>query len=504
MFLWFGRQKSHLLNHKVMIPMLKFNLTTTLVFVAAAMILAACQPVPVPSDPIPALTPVESTRPSLPTPIQPTAATPTQTATPEFLVPLEQLDEVKITLWHPWVGELAQEIDQQVDHFNQTNEWDIHVMVKRSGSSMALAQQFEQAISADAEVPDIVIAPSEHLQYWHERDEQIVVLNDLLSDPVWGLSEQQRAGFPFVFWQQDQTEGLQLGIPVQRTARVFYYNLTWASELGFARPPGTLEEFKNQACAAAAANNAGGVRDNYNTGGWIVDTDGLTTYAWLKSFGLDNPFQSDPPHFAFDQPATQQAFEFLRGMLDEGCAWFSRSPASDEQFALRRALFYSGDLLDLPMQTRTMERMESQDVWMLIPFPGFVSDRPTVIVNGLSYGILKSTSEAELAAWLFVRWMNDSEIQYNLLQVGGGLPVTSASANMAEDLRRQYPQWGPALQWIPIAQAAPTVSDWRVARFVIDDAAWYALQFYVEPDQIAAIPAQIDATIQEVLEVNGQ
>ena len=140
---------------------------------------------------------------------------------------------------------------------------------------------------------------------------------------------------------------------------------------------------------------------------------------------------------------------------------------------------------------------------MLLPFPGFVPNRPTVIVSGLSYGIIDSTPEQEMAAWLFVRWMNSSEIQASLLQAGGGLPVSSAAAEMTEEFRRQYPQWGPALQWIPIAKAAPTVSDWRVARFVLEDGAWYALQFFVEPERIPAILTQIDETIREVVEHGG-
>jgi len=465
--------------------------------------LTACQPEPLPDDRLPVVTPVEQTRQPFPTPISTPVPTPTQTATPEFLVPLEELDSQVIQMWHPWVGDIARQIDLQVDRFNQTNEWGIHVEVERVGSSMALAQRFEEGFNDPDAPPNVVIAPSEHLHYWFERDRQVVVLNDLLSDPVWGLSEPQRAGFPFVFWQQDQTDGLQLGIPVQRTARVFYYNLTWASELGFTRPPTTLEEFKAHACAAAEANNAGRIPENFNTGGWIVDTDGLTVYTWFKAFGLDSPWRDDPPGFTFEQPAAQQALEFLRGMVDEGCAWFSRSPAHDEQFAQRRALFYSGSLLDLPMHTRTMQRMESQDVWMLLPFPGFVHDRPTVIVSGLSYGIIDSTPEQEMAAWLFVRWMNSSEIQASLLQAGGGLPVSSAAAGMTEEFRRQYPQWGPALQWIPIAKAAPTVSDWRVARFVLEDGAWYALQFFVEPERIPAILTQIDETIREVVEHGG-
>ncbi len=438
--------------------------------------------------------PIARTRPVMPTPLQSPTPPPASTPTPD---PLAELRGLEIRLLYPWTGSLGAALQQAVDDFNQTNPWGIQVRAESSGSSMATAQRLETP-QPETVPPDLIIAPSEHLLYWHTHGNRIRPLNDFLLNPQWGLSEARRADFPLAFWQQDQAEGQQMGIPALRTPRVFFYNLTWASELGFSRPPESAEDFRQHACAAAQANNTDRTGSNDGSGGWIVDTDGWTIYAWLKSFGLNNPLQGDPARLSFNQPQTLQAAEFLRGMVDEGCAFFGRIPP-EEAFATRRALYFSASLLDIPILTAAMQRLGSQDVWMALPFP--VSDRPVVVVGGLSYGILRSQPERELAAWLFIRWMTEPEVQADLLQAGGGYPLGAASAMLAQEaMIKKYPAWGPTLQWIPIAQPLPVSGEWRFARFILEDAFWQALQYYVPVAQIPAALNQIDPTLREVIE----
>ncbi|MEW6505363.1 MAG: extracellular solute-binding protein [Chloroflexota bacterium] len=460
-------------------------------------LLSACSPV-LPSPQVEETTPqITRTRPAMPTLMQTNTPTPAYTPTPD---PLVELRGLEMRLLYPWTGSLAAALQQAVDDFNQTNEWGIKVLAESSGSSMATAQRLETP-PPEAVPPDLIIAPSEHLLYWHANGNRIRPLNDFLLDPRWGLSEARRADFPLVFWQQDQADGQQIGIPALRAPRVFFYNLTWASELGFNRPPESAADFKQHACAAAQANNTDRTGANDGSGGWMVDTDGWTIYAWLKSFGLNNSLQGEPAHLTFNQPQTLQAAEFLRGMVDEGCAFFGRIPP-EEAFATRRALYFSSSLLDLPILAAAMQRSGSEDVWMALPFP--TSDRPVVVVGGLSYAILRSQPERELAAWLFIRWMTQPEVQAALLQAGGGYPLGAASATLAQEaMRQKYPAWLPTLQWIPIAQPLPVSGEWRFARFILEDAFWQALQYYVPPDQLPAIINQIDPTLREVLEMHG-
>ena len=478
-----------------------FSRITGAALLLATILLTACQPVDgtqvLPGEPTPS---AESSPDLTPEPVN-TPIPPAPTAAPVYIVPLEQLNGLKLIFSHPWTGETAFLADKLTDTFNQTNEWGIHIMVRRSGSSQALANQVEDG-PFDTEYPQVVVAPSEHLLWWLENGNLVLSLNDLIADPYFGLSEQQRADFPLAFWQQDQSGGSQVGIPAQRDPPVMFYNQTWATELGFTQPPVTVTEFKEQACAAAFANAHDRFAANDGTGGWLINTDGLVVYSWLRSFGLENALSGDPLQFQFDQPVTESAFTFIRSMVDESCAWFSRTTASNEYFANRQALIYTGHLSDLALQSRTNARLESMDSWTVLPFPD--SDRPVTVASGLSYGILRSNQAAEVAGWLFIRWLSQPENAVQLLLADGGLPVSASTVELVQAAMQEIPQWARVLQWMPSVQSAPPVAGWRIARFVLQDAFWQSLQSFTAVEDIPFILEQIDATILEVQAQQGQ
>jgi ABC-type glycerol-3-phosphate transport system substrate-binding protein len=466
----------------------------------AAMLLSACQPTGeppgIPDGRTPTVQPPDGATavPSV------SATAPPPTETPVYLVPLEQMNGLQLNFAHPWTGDTAEVVDQMVDAFNQSNEWGIHIKVQRSGSSMALVNRIEKG-SVEADFPQIVAAPSEYLLSWLEKGDRLRPLNDLIADPYFGLSEQQRADFPLVFWQQDQSAGTQAGIPATRDAPVLFYNEGWAKELGFSEPPASLEDFKNQACAAGFANAHDRVAANDGTGGWMINTDGLVVYSWLRSFGITNTLTGQPLQFHFDQPAALNAFTFLRSLADEGCAWFARTTAANEYFANRQALFYAGNLTDLALQVRTNRRLNVQDSWRIIQFPG--QDTPVTVASGLSYGVFRSNPAAETAGWLFIRWMNQPEQAAKILLATGGLPVNSAVIDMVQNQMPGGAQWQLVLTWMPTIESVPSTAGWRTARFVLQDGFWQALQSYVQPEQLPEILQEMDATILEVEAQSG-
>jgi len=430
----------------------------------------------------------------------PIVDSPTPTATPVYLVPTETLRGIPIIFAHPWTGRAADTVDSLVKSFNQTNEWGIRVSARPTGSSMALAEIVETG-RVDEFYPQVVAAPSEHLLTWLDQENRLRPLNDFIADTAYGLDDHQRTEFPLEFWQQDQIQGTQAGIPVQRDIQVLYYNQTWAEELGFTTVPTTVEEFKEQACAASFVNSHDPFLANDGTGGWMINTDGLVVYSWLKSFGLENPVSGEPPSFHFNQPAAEQAFSFLRSMADENCAWFARTTSSNEYFASRQALMVTGTLADLPLQARTMTRMDSGDNWTIIPFPDGTTS--TLVASGLSLGVMRGTTGQEMASWLFVRWMSLPENTAQILTAVGGLPVQNSVISLVEEQMADVPHWNEAVKWIPAVQSAPADKGWRVARFVLQDAFWQAMQSFTPMENLPLILEQVDATIIEVQSVPG-
>lgn len=424
---------------------------------------------------------------------------PTATATmPAYLqLSPDEVRGIQLRFLHPWVGDAAEAIDLLVADFNRSNEWGIRVQASSAGSVGALYDQVNALEAGDW--PNLIAAPAEYLFTWQQDDTGMLVnLNDYVQHADWGLSEEQIADFLPAFWQQDVTGDTRLGIPLLRDASVLMYNLSWAQELGFYRSPVTPEEFRTQACAAALALRSDNTISNDGMGGWIVETRGVTLWSWLRAFNADpSSAGMDDYRFASDEPA--DALTFLRGLLDDNCAWKSRLNEPYGYFATRQALFYSGMLEDVLTQFETMTRLGSEDQWTVIPYPS-LDGEPVVVAGGPSLAITTSTPEEQLAAWLFLRWLVSAEHLAKLTEAAGGLPVMQSTIAEMQLFGARLPQWRAGLTYLKQAQTPPSNADWRLVRSLLEDAGYQSL---LPSTAIEKIPDVLEMLDEMIVELGG-
>lgn len=439
-----------------------------------------------------------------PSPAPTLTPAPTHTSTPPIYLQVDtsQLSGIVVNFWHPLTGRQTELFNTLVQKFNQENEWGIQINQTATGGTSILSQMLEAGLK-NGTLPHVVVAPVELLNEWQYRSGLLIGLDGYIQHPDWGFSTLELADFPGVFWKQDQIANTQIGIPLTRDAQVLFYNQSWGRELGFAAPPATVEEFKTQACAAAAANLKDQRRENDGTGGWIASVDSPALLSWMNVFGFEAPEDPENRTTIFNVPSSQQAFKFLRTLYDEGCAWVSRDPQPYDYFATRQALFYSGTLSDIPPQENAIQRLESPDAWLVITYPGG-GKQPLVYTSGMSYAIFAASPEEQLASWLFIRWMSTPTIQFQLIEAGGGWPVKVSAVEQLAGYRQNHPQWAQTLTWIPLARPIPQTHHWLPARRVLEDAGWQLFQPQSETgEQIPTILAQLDRTIIEVLNIYG-
>ena len=168
-------------------------------------------------------------------------------------------------------------------------------------------------------------------------------LNIFLNDSHWGLTAEEQADFFPSFFNQSVHpvfDNQRLGFPPNRSMEVMYYNQTWLEELGFAGPPTTPDEFREMACAAAEANGDG-------TGGYILRDDASAVASWTYAFGGDI-LSEDGTGYVFNSQATLDAMTFLKGLYDDGCAYFFTEGFPNPEFAARRAIFAQGSSSGMP------------------------------------------------------------------------------------------------------------------------------------------------------------
>lgn len=465
----------------------------TVLVLALGLLLAACQPAANPTA-NPEVSP--SPRPSATS--QPTATLPpTPTVTPAWWVADEDLDGVRLHFLHPWAGDLSHQIDILVDEFNQTNPWNVHVMVASTGSVAALFDEVSGGLEAGGS-PRVVIAAPEQILTWAQKPGQVVDLGPFITDAQVGIDP---TAVPTAFWQPAETGGWQLGLPILGSLRVMVYNRTWAQELGFREPPTTPAQFEQQACAAAQYNQTDDTRANDGTGGWYVDTEPDTLLSWLRAFGVSDLVGEDELAYDFSQEDSREAFLYLHELMAEGCIWMGRQPSPYDYFAGRNALFYSAALAELDAQAQAQARSESSDQWTVIPFPS-VTGEGEWLVSAFSLAVLEGPPAENLAAWHFARWLAQPERLARLAAAGGLLPANQTAIDALVESGRMPPQWNAAVQGLEHGFTPPQRGSWRFARMVLEDAAWQSLQAGTA-EQIPALLAELDATIREVGEQLG-
>jgi multiple sugar transport system substrate-binding protein len=461
--------------------------------ICCGMILAGCTqlPAPAPQTARPS-TGSQASVPGRRTPT-PSLAAPTPQPTSAVQVAPQDLRGLQVTFWHPWSGSAASALAELVAEFNAQNEWGLQVQSVYKGNFDDL---FNQVITAthSARAPDLTLAYPYQAQVY-DASARLVDLNLYLQDPRWGLSSSQLAGTYPVFLEPGAVGTRRLGFPALRSAQVLYYNQGWARQLGFDRPPTTPDEFRRQACAAQQANLKDSQSDNDHTGGWVVATDYPAMLGWMYANGAQVYQPGDG--YQFNTPQVAQAFRFLRGLYDDGCAWLSQDQTPESDFAARRALFATGSLDTIPAIAGAVDLAQISDQWSVLPFPSS-QGQPAIDVYGPDYIVLAKQPAKALAAWLFIRWMADPHNQARFAQASNSLPLSQDALREAQNLSGSYPAWLAALKLIPDAHAEPPLPSWSTVRWAVGDAGTQLFRYYFTIDQVPALVKLLDETAAEL------
>ncbi len=452
-------------------------------------LLAACATqtptaAPLPTDAAPAApdAPAATDAPAptdAPAATEPVAAT--EEAPPEDLAvdPTGQ----SIVFWHAMSsGANLEGIEQLVEEFNSTNEWDITVEQIAQGNQGELETAVNGAITT-GELPNLTMGFANGLALWHSLG-VIAPLNDYLADPNFGLSQAELdAIYPGPYSSGTLADGTQVGIPMHQSAQVLFYNHTWAQELGFDAPPATSAEFRDQACAAAAANNEDDNADNDGTGGFVYFPDASVVSAFVWAFGGDIVNEAGDAYDLNNQAVTDVAV-FFKDLVDSGCT-LSTPSFPNPEFAGRLALFASSSTAGIPFQVTAMEEAGNADEWGTIPFPG---PDGTQVVNafGQMIGVVQTNPEADLASWIFLRWLTSPESQSKWVATTGYFPsqtTTDVGTRPEDDAL-----WGGAQELLPLGQAEPNIPAHGAVRGAIRDAFFAILE---APDE-AGVSAVLD------------
>ena len=369
-----------------------------------------------------------------------------------------------VVWWHAFgTGANYEGIQAVVAEFNASNEYGITVTEIAQGSQADLETAVNAAI-ATGELPTLTMGFANGLVRWYGLD-VIAGLNQYIEDPVYGLTAEELAAiYPGPYSSGTLPDGTQVGIPMHQSAQVNFYNYTWAQELGFSGPPTTSAEFKEQACAAAAANGADDTPDNDGTGGLVYFPDTSQMVPWIWAFGGEI-VTDDGAGYDLNNQAAVDAAVFLNDLVVSGCTLTTPSFPNPE-FAGRLALFASSSTAGIPFQASAMTDAGNTDEWSTIPFPG-PSGR-FVNAFGQMIGVVNTNPDQDLASWIFLRYLTSPETQSEWIGFTGYFPsqsTTDVGSRPTDDAI-----WGGALALLELGKAEPNLAAHGSVRGAIRDA----------------------------------
>ena len=313
-----------------------------------------------------------------------------------------------VVYWHQYSDDSSQAntMTALIEDFNSSNEYGITVEAHHQGHYGNIEDLMNTAILS-GELPNLVAGYANAVAGW--ANEGVVVdINLLLNSPAWGISAEEQANLNFNLLDVNQLDfapfhGMRVAWANQNSLNVFYTNLDIVEALGFERRvPATLAEFEEISCAAGAS-------EMYQ--GYPLDT-GTSHFESFVAANGGAIFDAEAGAYTFESAEVAAAMEMFTRMLENNCAYlFAERYQNTGDFSIGITPFAAGSSAGIPFITWDAAAAEMTDEWVVTSFPGADGVGNTIQLFVPSQAIMTGSPEAEVATWLFVKYLAGQEAQ---------------------------------------------------------------------------------------------
>jgi len=249
---------------------------------------------------------------------------------------------------------------------------------------------------------------------------------------------------------------------------VLYYNKDWLAELGYSDPPETWDGFAEMACAASLQPFSDSKGEGRTLG--YEHTATTRTFASFLFSAGGNIATEDGTAYAFNSPEGQEVALFLQELRSRGCADVAARADPRIGFGAGRVLFSVAPVHQLSLYREAVIDGAGFE-WDVLPLPRrSIEDATRVHVYGLSHSIFRTTPEEQLAAWLFIKWMNQPEQQARWAEQSGYYPVRRSATGLMEVYLADNPSFHRALGFLGLEYGfEPSLVGYDGCRNVLED-----------------------------------
>ncbi|HLF25490.1 MAG TPA: extracellular solute-binding protein [Anaerolineae bacterium] len=369
---------------------------------------------------------------------------------PDSITPVNQT----IILWHSAEGDVRRALLAQIDEFNATNAWNIVVVPEYHGRATDVSAALQKAIAA-GRTPDMVLGrPLDALRL----GDAVAPVQAYAIDKRYGLSQADLADLYPAALDANRDPRLDanlISFPVAGEGSVLVYNIDRLAAAGYLTPPNSWPLFK-EICLVTTLDRDGDRQPDVFGFGFAPRPDLVS--AWFRSRGAPLLGSDGLPAEFSGEPGIKLLTLFSES-AQAGC--FYRTPGANDDVeafsAGRVAMIFASTSALRDIQTAVENRGGFR--WGAAPLPYGNLPR-TLDLRGPAWIMLHSTSEKQLAAWLFMRWFATTDQTLVWAMKTGQLPLRASAAQRLRQQSGENPNYLVALDLLRFGQADPLVPYW--------------------------------------------
>lgn len=390
-----------------------------------------------------------------------------ETTDPQTQVDLEKLDPKgrEVVFWYQHSREREDALLKMIDEFNQSNPHGLTVRGEYAGKYGDIYNKMIVGLQGGT-LPNMVVAYQNQARAYYQAD-GVVDLTPYMNSPRWGLSQEERKDFFKAFLKQDNSDGVQTGLPPNRSMEVLYYNDDWLRELGYDGPPKTWDEFAEM-CRKARGQPFSKNEKKERSLGFLLEVDASRLASLVFSRGGDL-VDAAKTAYTLDTPEMRKAMGLMVALMkEEAIGLVSEDYGDQVEFSLGKVLFALRSSSGLPFFRSAVEEDGVGFDWNVTHLP-YDGPRPVVNVYGASISVCKTTPEEQLAAWLFLKWFTEPGQQARWVRASNYFPARrSTSAELAGYFEKN-PQYKSAYELLGYGRSEPSLPGYQQVRRLIQD-----------------------------------
>ncbi len=326
----------------------------------------------------------------------------------------------------------------------------------KAASQPTYTELFRKVVASVAAgtLPDLVTGlDSDIAQYVRLR--ALVPLDNYVNDASTGLGATELGDIPPALAETMRIpdEGSTIySLPFARGVIALYYDWGAMKAIGISNTPKTWDEFRLHA----------GTLTTNNVRGFAYRPDVSVFEAMLLSRG-GSLYNDNFTKATFNSLAGVDALTFLSNGVRDNWTYRAEGNSDMTDFAAGRAIFNIASTAAIPNYQSalrdTVKKGGKDFEWGVTLLPQTDPTRKSAsLLVGSNIAILKSTSDRQLAAWLFMRWLTRTNMAASWTQASGVLPVRQAARESLKDYFAKTPQQLQAIdELLPLAHADPAI-----------------------------------------------